>query len=177
MVEQKKRRLSPRTSALIAILVIIVATVMAVLYAPPEGDSDNVTGDLQITPTVAITNLSETINVNRSFDVNGVHVSLSQAMLASKFSDDHKRTGTYTVRVMMQTKNDVQQAIGFDYASLVTLNLPDGQKIKAKLSSVKAVQLPTTPQNGFIDFPVNQRVTLADLKLQFNEQTIIPLNS
>src|SRR5579883_2403133 len=100
MIEEsvKKRRLSIKWGSLIGLAVIIVATVLALLYAPPEGESNNVTGDTPPDETsITITNLVEKVPVNQVVTYDHVQITFTQAMLASKFSDDHKRAGTYTV--------------------------------------------------------------------------------
>ncbi|GCE13322.1 hypothetical protein [Tengunoibacter tsumagoiensis] len=159
----------------LGVAIIILVTFLAVRYAPPEGEANNTTGDLPETPTVTVTNLLDQVNLKHEVDFQGVHITLSQAMLATHFSNDRKRAGTYTVRIMAQTKNNGSQAVGIDYAQLLDLILPDGSKVKSKYISIKAIQLPDSPQSGFFDFPVNEQVPLADLKLQFDEHTIVPL--
>ncbi|QBD81885.1 hypothetical protein EPA93_40285 [Ktedonosporobacter rubrisoli] len=126
--------LSPRNKTILGILIILVVTVLAVLYAPPEGESNNVTGDLPYTPTVTINNLVETVNINRSFTYGDVHITVTKAMLATKYSDDRRRGGVYTVRVMAQAENKGAQPVGVDYISLTRLVLPDGQEIAPSVS-------------------------------------------
>ena len=66
MSELKVRRplLSPKMRVAIAIGVIALLVVLA-FFAPPEGESTNVTGDQAATPTLSITHLVDTVTVNR----------------------------------------------------------------------------------------------------------------
>src|SRR6266704_5827199 len=91
--------LSSRAKTSIGIAVIALVIFLALRYAPPEGDSNNVSGDLPATPTVSITNLQQTVVVNRNISYKGVQIRITDVMLASKFSDDRKRSGIYTIRV------------------------------------------------------------------------------
>lgn len=172
---QKKRRfLSVRVGTLIAIAVIMLAVIMVLFYAPPEGETNNVTGDAEMTPTVGITNLMETLEINRRFQYKNVEIAVSQAMIATKFSDDKNRAGNYTVRVMVQTQNKGQDMVGVEYASLAQLVLPDGRIIETKRVSVQPVEMPGETQTGYFDFPVDTKVSLASLTLRFAETTNIP---
>lgn len=89
--------------------------------------------------------------------------------MASKFSDDFKPGGTYVVRVSLNTTNNNSNTIGVDYVSLTRLILPSGQSIKGKVASINAAVYPGKPQSGYIDFPVNDKVDLTQIKLQFNK--------
>jgi hypothetical protein len=172
---QKKRRfVSVRVGTLIAIAVIMLAVIMVLFYAPPEGETNNVTGDAEITPTVGITNLMETLEINQSFQYKSVNIAVSQAMIATKFSDDKNRAGKYTVRVMVQTQNKGQDMVGVEYASLAQLVLPDGRVIETKRVSVQPVEMPGKTQTGYFDFPVDTKVSLESLTLRFATTTNIP---
>lgn len=162
----KRPRLSPRAKVAIGIGIIAILVVLA-FFAPPEGESNNVTGDQEATPTVSITNLMGTLAVNRGIDVQGVHITIAKVMQATKFSDDRKRLGTYTVRVLVQAKNTGQSPIGVSYDSLVRLVLPSGQVIQPKYISVKPVLLPNVSQSGFFDFPTSTSLSLSTLQLRF----------
>src|SRR5690349_11565149 len=98
-IEKKPRFRSVRIGTLIAIAVIMLAVIMVLFYAPPEGETNNVRGDAEVTPTVGVTNLMETIDINHTFQYQAVEITVSQAMIATKFSDDKNRAGKYTVRV------------------------------------------------------------------------------
>lgn len=170
---EKKRRLrSIRIGTLIAVAAIMLAVILTLLYAPPEGDSDNVTGDVEATPTLGITNLAQTLEVNRTFQYKDIDITLSQAMIATKFSDDRTRAGTYTVRVMVKTKNKSQNLVGIEYASLAQLVLPDGKVIASKRVSVNPEEMPNGGQTGFFDFPVAEKVPLSSLALRFGTTTV-----
>lgn len=168
--------LSSRTRASIGVAVIALVLFLALRYAPPEGEVNNVTGDLPATPTVSITSLQQTVVVKRTIFYKNVQIRVTDVMLASKFSDDRKRLGNYTVRVLVQTQNSTQVPIGIDYASIVQLMLPGGEMIHPKYLTVKPVELPTRPQSGFIDFPVSQPINLSMLTLRFDSTTEIPFN-
>ena len=169
---KKRRFLSARTGTLIAIAVIMLAVILTLFYAPPEGETNNATGDAEMTPTLGITHLAETLDINHTFQYKGVDITLSQAMIATKFSDDRSRAGVYTVRVTVQTQNKGQGIIGIPYASLAQLVLPDGQVVASKRVSVNPVDMPNSTQSGFFDFPVATQVPLSSLTLQFGQNTV-----
>ncbi len=170
------RRLSPRTRTILGVIIVLVITVLAVKYAPPEGETNNVTGDLPEKPSVAIVNQVSALSMQQAVDLGGIHVSMTRAVLATKFSDDRKRAGTYTLRVLVDTHNTTQSALGYPFDTNVHLVLPDGQIVATKLISITASSLPQQKQNGFFDFPLQQPVELEQLKLQFasdNNTTIV----
>ncbi|HLG77383.1 MAG TPA: hypothetical protein VKX46_13290 [Ktedonobacteraceae bacterium] len=177
-VTKKRRGLSTRAKSLIALGIILLVTILALRYAPPEGEANNTTGDQPPgAEQVTVTNQIENIRINRTLPFRGVEMRIPQATLASKFSDDRKRAGVYTLRVIVQTINHSQSVVGIPYATMVRLILPNGEKISAKLISIKADQLAGESQTGFFDFPLAEQVPLASLKLQLDEQTIIPFQS
>lgn len=168
-------RMSPRTHVILAVTVIAIAVVLAFLgvLGPREGGSDNVTGDMAVTPTVGITNLVDTVTINRNVEVGGLHLTVQKAMEATKFSDDRKRAGTYTVRVMAQAQNNASNPIGVQYDSSVRLVLPNGQTVAPKYISILPVTLPGNSQEGFFDFPISTKVPLSSLMLRFgNDATV-----
>jgi hypothetical protein len=173
MLERKVRRplLSPKMRVAIAIGVIGLLVVLA-FFAPPEGESTNVTGDQAATPTLSITHLVDTVTVNRGAMLNGVHIMVTKVMEAQQFSDDHKRTGAYTIRVLVHATNDGAAAIGVQYEESVRLALPNGSEIAPKLISVNPVALPHASQDGFFDFPVSSQVPLSSLTLQLASGSI-----
>ncbi len=176
-VTKKRRLLSPKTGTILGIVVIALAAISIIISGPREAEHDTLFGD-EATPTIQVTNLLEKANINRTIDYQGVHVAFGQVMLAKKFSDDRKSVGNvgkYTVRVFMDTKNNGQNSIGIEYASLLYLVLPNGERISPKLLSVKAAELPGQAQSGFADFPVTEQVSLATLKLQFDSMQF-PVN-
>lgn len=167
-------RLSPRMRTLIAIAVIAVAAVLA-FHGPSEGESDNAIGDPAFVPTVGITNMVDTQTVNKSVDVKGLHLVVLQATEATKFSDDRKRTGTYTVRVMMHTKTNGAQPVGIQFDSYLRLVLPNGQVIAPKYISLVPVTLPNNVDQGYADFPLASQVPLTSLTLQFGSDATMTL--
>jgi hypothetical protein len=173
MAELKTKRpfLSPRMRVALGIGVIALLVVLA-FFAPPEGESNNVTGDQAVTPTLTITHLIATATVNRSAMLNGVHMTVTKVMEAEKFSDDRKRAGMYTVRVLVQAVNDGATIIGVRYEDLVRLVLSDGTEIAPKLISVNPAVLPHTSQDGFFDFPISSPVPLSPLTLRLANDSI-----
>lgn len=168
-------RIPPRVRVILAVGVIATAVVLALLgvLGPREGESDNVTGDLAITPTVVITNQVDAININRSVTVSGLQLTLTKATEATKYSNDRKRAGTYTVRVMVHAQNNGSQPVGVPYDSTVRLVLSDGQVVAPKYISVLPATLPGKSQDGFFDFPVSTRVPLSSLTLRFGNDTTV----
>ena len=159
-------RISPRMRTLLAIAVIAIAVVLA-FHGPSEGESDNATGDPAFIPTVGITNQVDTLAVNKSVVVQGLHLTVLQVTEATKFSDDRKRAGVYTVRVMMHTKNSSSQPIGIQYNSYLQLVLPNGQAIAPKYISLLPLTLPNNIRDGYADFPLASQVPLSSLTLRF----------
>jgi hypothetical protein len=151
------------------------------MYAPPEGEANNVTGDLQEKPTVVTVNQLSALPIKQAVDLGGIHVSIKRAVLAAKFSDDRKRTGKYTLRVLVDTQNTTQNALGYPFSDNVHLVLPDGQIVPTKLISITASSLPRQAQSGYFDFPLQQPVELEQLKLQFvgdnNGTIVVPFKS
>ena len=176
------RRLSPRARTLLGVLIILIITIVAVLFAPPEGEANNVTGDLQETPTVVTINQLSTLDIHQqAVNLGGIQVSIKRAVLAKKFSNDRKRAGTYTLRVLVDTQNTTHKALGYPFDANVRLILPDGQLVATKLISITASSLPQQKQSGFFDFPLQQPVELEQLKLQFagddNSAIVVPFKS
>jgi hypothetical protein len=167
--------LSTRTRIILGIVVIAVITILVVRYAPSEGDASNVTGDT-VMATVTVTNLISTVQVNRSAAYSStITVTVMQATQAKAFSDDRKRVGNYTIRVLLQLQGSNKQAgpLGLDYASLAGLVLPTGQVVAPKLVAMSPDILPNQMQNGYIDFPVTAPVDLGTLKFRLGSQMIV----
>src|SRR2546421_4548900 len=171
-VKIKRPVLSHRTKVILALAVISFFVVLA-FFLPSEGDSNNVTGDSAITPTVAITDLVATLTVNRSADLNSVRVTIKQVQEAAAFSNDRKHAGIYTVRVYIQALNRGQAPVGIDYPAQVRLLLPGGQAVTAKYIAVAPVMLPNQKREGFFDFPVSSRLDLSSLALRLDSNTIV----
>ena len=170
------RRLSPRTRTILGVIIILVITILAVKYTPPQGEANNVTGDLPEKPIVTTINELSALSIQQAVDLGGIHVSIKRAVLASKFSDDRKRIGTYTLRVLVDTQNTTQNVLGYPFDANVRLILPGGQIVATKLISLTASSLPQQAQSGYFDFPLQQQVELEQLKLQFagdNNNTIV----
>jgi hypothetical protein len=169
---------SPRVRIALGAAIVLLITILAVLYAPPEGESNNASGDLPLgTPTIVVTNQLDSVTINRDIDFQGVDISLKNATLAKKFSDDRKRNGNYTLRIEANTINKSNSVIGIDYASLVYLVMPDGKKVPTKLISIKADALPGQLQSGYFDFPLPTPVSISDLKVNFEGGPVVPLRA
>ena len=173
MAELKVKRplLSPKMRVALGVGIIALLVVLA-FFAPPEGETNNVTGDQAVTPTLTITHLVETVTVNSSAMLNGVQITVTKVMEAEKFSDDRKRAGTYTVRVLVQTTNAGAVPVGIQYDQLVRLVLADGSEIAPKLIGVQPLALPHTSQDGFFDFPISSQVPLSSLTLRLTDESI-----
>jgi hypothetical protein len=175
MVQSKFRlpRLSARTKTLLAIAIIIIVTVLAVLYAPPEGESNNTTGDLPYTPTVSVTNMISSLTVNRQATLQSMQLTVTQVTEASGFSDDRRRGGTYVIRVDVLAKNEQNAVVGVNYESLVRLQLPDGTLVAPKFISLHPVALPKSVQSGVFDFPISNPVPLSSLTIHFGTESTV----
>jgi hypothetical protein len=177
------RRLSPRTRTILGVIIILVITIIAIKYAPPEGEANNTTGDLPEKPTVVTVNRLSELSIQQAVDLSGIHVSIKSAVLATNFSDDRHtaRFGKYTLRVLVDTHNTTSTVLGYPFDANVHLILPGGQTVLTKLISVSASSLPQQKQSGFFDFPLQQQVELEQLKLQFadesNKTIVVPFKS
>ncbi|MBO0794319.1 MAG: hypothetical protein J2P36_25680 [Ktedonobacteraceae bacterium] len=159
-----------------AILIIVVTSVLVVgaFFAPPEGDSNNVTGDLPSTPTVVATNMVEKVTIDHTFTYQGIQITVLDASLATKFSDDRNRGGVYTLRVMVQTKNPGNQNVGLPYKDLFKLVNAGGATIEPKRLGLKPQEQPGESQTSFVDFPVDQKVPLSSFTLRFADNISVP---
>jgi hypothetical protein len=168
---------SPRVRIALGAAIVLLITILAVLYAPPEGESNNASGDLPLgTPTIVVTNQLDAVAINRDIEFQGVSIAIKDATLAKKFSDDHKRNGNYTLRIEADAINKGTNVLGINYASLVYLVMPDGKKVPTKLISIKADALPGQLQSGYFDFPLSVPISLADLKVFFEGGPVVPLH-
>ncbi len=118
--------------------------------------------------TLTVTNLVASMTVNRGADYNHVNITVTTMQQASKFSDDHKRSGVYTIRFNLtaQTDKGQQSPVGIDYATIMRLQLANGQLIAPKLVNMSPNILPGRTYIGFIDFPVADSVNLSSLVLR-----------
>jgi hypothetical protein len=173
-LQTKRPILSSKARTSLGVAIIAIAVFLALRYAPPEGDSNNVTGDQAETPTVSVTNLQQTLAVNRQIEYKGVRITITDVMIASKFSDDRKPAGAYTIRVLVQTKNEGQVPVGINYSSIAQLMQPNGEVIGPKLISISPVELPNRPQSGFFDFPTTTRIPLSSLTLRLDNTVEVP---
>ncbi len=174
---KKRPRLSHRAKVIIALVIIGIAVVLA-FFAPSEGDSDNITADT-IPATLTVTNLIGSLTVNHGADYNHVNITVANAQQASKFSDDRKGNGTYTIRVALsvQTDKGQQSPVGIDFSSAARLQLANGQLIAPQLVNMSPNILPNQTYTGFIDFPVGAPVDLASLALRLGSSSSVPFSS
>jgi hypothetical protein len=174
---KKRPRLSHRTKVIIALVIIGMAVVFA-FFAPPEGDSSNITADT-IPATLTVTNLVASIAVNHGADYNQVHITVTTVQQASKFSDDRNRSGVYTIRVYLtaQTDKGQQSPVGIDYATIARLQLADGQLLAPKRINMSPNVLPNRTFTGFIDFPVSASVNLSSLVLRLGSNVSVLFSS
>jgi hypothetical protein len=171
-VKTKRPLLSHRAKVILALAVIFILVVLS-FFAPPEGDSNNVTGDLAITPTVSIIHPVGTLIVNHSAVLSGVQITVTQVQEALAFSNDRKHGGTFTVRVYVRTLNDGHMPVGIDYSAQIRLLLPGGQVIAPKYVTVAPVSLPNQKQDGYFDFPVPSQVDLSSLVLRLGNEAMV----
>jgi hypothetical protein len=158
--------------------IVLLITILAVLYAPPEGESNNASGDIPSgTPAIVVINQLGSVTINRDIEFQDVHISIKNVILAKKFSDNHKSDGNYTVRINADAIDKSNSVLRVNYASLVYLVVPDGEKVPTKLISIKADALPGQLQSGFFDFPLSTPVSLSDLKLNFQGGPVVPLRA
>ena len=173
-----RRFFTPRVRIALGATIILLITILAVLYAPPGGESNNVSGDPPLgTPTIVVTNQLDSVAINRAIEFKGMHITIKDATLATKFSDDRKRNGKYTLRVKADAINKGNSVLGVDYASLISLVLPGGERVSTKLISIKPNALPGQLQSGFFDFPLSTPVSLSDLKVFFEGGPVVPLRA
>lgn len=165
------RKLSPRGRTILGVVVIIFATIMVAIYAPPQRPSP-IMGPEPVA-TVLVTNSQGILTVDQEIEFKGVHLTIKQVELAEKFSDDRSRGGKYTLRLRVETINKGEEVIGVNYAEDVYLILPDGESVRTKRMSIKPSALPGQLQTGYFDYPLNQAVELSELKVRFSDGQII----
>lgn len=171
-IEIRKWLKSPRVRTGLGVAIIAVLVVCTILFAPKEEDPNVGLINDPATPTAGITNLLATQAVNRSVEVQGVKMTVTQAQEATAFSDDRKRGGNYIVRVSMQTVNNGQNTIGVKYDSIARLVLPNGEILAPKLVNLSPAALPQQQQDGYIDFALINQVDLSSLTLRLDNETI-----
>lgn len=170
---KKRPRLSHRAKIALALIIIGIA-VVAAFFGPSENSSTNVTGD-SLPATITVTNLVSTMAVNRGVDYNNARITVTNVLQASKFSDDRKPGGAYSIRVQLTARvNSGQQTpIGIDFSTITRLQLADGQRIAPKLVSISPNILPGRTIIGFMDFPVAAPIALAGLTLRLGSSSSV----
>ena len=170
---KKRQLLSYRLRVILLLIGIAVLVVLTLLYAPRERDASNVSGDA-IPITVTITNPLGSLTVNRGVDFQSAHITVTQVVQASSFSDDTKRGGNFIVRVelMAHNKSNPQIPLHIDYPSQARLQLANGQVVSPWLISISPSILPNSTLSGYIDFnvPAPQQLSTMSLVLGSNTQ-------
>lgn len=164
---------SHRVRVTLALVAIAIAVVLSFLAPIKEQDPNIGLIADPPTPTASMKNLVGTLTVNRSIDFRDLHLTVTKVEEAGAFSDDNKRAGMYTVRVLMhiQPGAAVQSPVGVDFVSLVRLVLPGGQTVAPKLTSLLAVVLPGQPEDGYFDFPMSAQISLSSLALRLGKDS------
>ena len=172
--KKKRFRLTHKQKVWLAIIVICLGVVSA-FFAPPEGDSDNVTGDPASVPTTVVTGQVASQTLNHQVTLQGLQVTVTGASIAQKFSDDKQQGGNYTLRIEVFVKNASSQPIGYPYAQTVRLVSSNGTSLRSKYISVKPDAMPGSTQTGWIDFPLQQPAPLSTFTLMLDSHTAVPL--
>ncbi len=172
MSQLKKWLRVPVVQVILSILVLLIAFV--IIYNGPKEPDPNIGLIPDPSPTVAITNSVGSLTVGRSIEYKGVQITVTQVQEAGKFSDDRKQAGTYTVRLNIHTQatEKVQEPLGIDYVSLVSLVLPNGEAITPKYITLPPLLFPQETKDGFIDFPVATQVPLSSLVFHMGSETL-----
>ena len=168
----------PRVRVTLALVVIGLSVIFTLLYAPKEQDPNiGLTTD-SASPTVGINNLVGTLKVNRNTTYRNITFTVTQVQEATAFSDDHKRSGNYTVRVEVHTQpgTAIQSPLGIDYVSLVRLVLPNGEVVAPKLISLLPLVMPQQATDGYFDFPLSSQVSLPPLTLRIGDANSVAFN-
>jgi hypothetical protein len=166
---------SHRARVTMALIVIGIAVVVA-FFVPKEPDPT--VFDDPITPTVTITNSTNTLTVNKGITYSNVQITVTQVQEATAFSDDEKPAGAYTVRVNVhfQPDKNVQSPVGIAYTSVIRLMLSNGQEIAPKLINASTVILPQQSADGYFDFPVSSQLPLSSLTLKVGSDSLVAFN-
>src|SRR5437879_10101865 len=126
---QKKKSwlasLSPMQRTIQGIVIIALVVAGGVIYGP-HYDTDNTTTGDSPAPTVTVSGLADSLDVNHSAAYQGVMVTVTKVMQARSFSDDgksqygHKK---YILRVYLRVQAPKSQGgpVGLDYPDLSRL--------------------------------------------------------
>ena len=165
----KVRSLLKISAVRVILVIVFIATAVVVSFSLPKEQDPNI-GLINdpVTPTVGVTRPIGSMIVNRSVVYRDITIMVKKVEEAGAFSDDRKRAGLYTVRVSVhvQPGNTIQTPVGFEFANLVRLVLPNGQIISPKLVTVLPLVFPKQAIEGYFDFAVSSQVPLSPLVLQ-----------
>ncbi|HLI68340.1 MAG TPA: hypothetical protein VKV19_01160 [Ktedonobacteraceae bacterium] len=160
--------MSPVQRTVLGIVIIAIITVLGVIYGPHYDDDNTTTGDAP-PPTVTVTDLTSTLNVNRSIIYEGVTITVVRVEQAQSFSDDGKSQYAHTKYVLrvylhVTAPTTQQGALGIDYVGLSRLVLSDGTQLQSHLAQISPDVLPGQNEDGFLDFWVNTPLNLSNLE-------------
>ena len=168
--------LSPLQRTSLGIITIAIVIVLGVIYGP-HYDVDNTTTGDSPPPTVIVTGLANTLNVNRSVVYQGVTVTVTRVAQAQSFSDDGKSQYGHTKYVLrvylhVQAPKSQRSALGLDYTGLSHLVLSNGTQMNSSLAQISPDILPGQNEDGFLDFWVNTPLNLSQLAFTLNGNTV-----
>jgi|GEM_PF-2210024 len=163
-------------AGLFALMILGVIGWMLFSHLPrAETLSDNPLAE-DTKPVPSPVNLMEEVALKtQPVTVQGLEFTLEKAQTAESFSDLKKKSSPYTTRIYVKVKNTTQKPIGFQYVSSeVALVLSNGKEISPKFAGLPPELLQGETKEGYIDFPVDQQISLGDIKLRIGT-TLIPL--
>lgn len=169
--------LSPVQRTLLGLTIIALVTVIGVIYGPHYDDTNTTTGDAP-PPTVTITGLAGSLNVNRSMIYKGVTITVTSVAQARSFSDDGKSQYAHTKYVLrvylhVQAPKEQHGALGIDYPNLARLVLSDGTQLRSGMTQISPDTLPGEDQTGFMDFWINTQQNLSSLTFTLGGNVIV----
>ncbi|HEX4713913.1 MAG TPA: hypothetical protein VH164_03195 [Ktedonobacteraceae bacterium] len=180
MSQPKKRgwlaSMSPLTRTILGLAVIAAAIILGVIYGP-HYDVDNTTTGDSPPPTVTVSGLAGSLNVNRSIVYQGVTVTVTSVEQASSFSDDGKSQYAktkYVLRVYLHVQAPAQQQgpLGIKYPDLARLVLSNGTPVQSNMVQISPDILPGQNEQGFMDFWINAPLNLSSLTFSLAGNTI-----
>mgnify|MGYP001470850209 CR=1 FL=1 len=180
MSQSKKRgwlaSMSPLKRTLLGLAVIAVSIVFGVIYGP-HYDVDNTTTGDSPPPTVTVSGLTSSLNVNRSIIYRGVTITVTSVEQATSFSDDGKSqyaNTNYVLRLYLHVQAPMKQQgpLGIEYTQLARLILNNGTHVQSNMAQISPDILPGQDERGFMDFWINQPLNLSSLTFTLGGDTI-----